>query len=39
MEITEIDMTTSTLVSQYKSKLSLYELARLILEITVFDER
>lgn len=39
MKIAVIDVTHSTHFSQYKSKLSLYDLAKLILEIPYFDER
>jgi hypothetical protein len=39
MKIAVIDVTNSTHLSQYKSKLSLYDLAKLILEIPNFDKR
>ena len=39
MKIAVIDVTNSTHLSQYKSKLSLYDLAKLILEIPDFDKR
>lgn len=39
MKIAVIDVTNSTHLSQYKSKLSLYDLAKVILEIPHFDER
>lgn len=39
MKIAVIDVTNSTHLSQYKSKLSLYDLAKVILEIPNFDER
>lgn len=39
MKIAVIDVTNSTHLSQYKSKLSLYDLAKVILEIPYFDER
>lgn len=39
MKIAVIDVTNSTHLSQYKSKLSLYDLAKVILEIPNFDKR
>ena len=39
MKIAVIDVTNSTHLSQYKSKLSLYDLAKVVLEIPDFDER
>lgn len=39
MKIAVIDVTNSTHLLQYKSKLSLYDLAKLILEIPDFDKR
>lgn len=39
MKIAVIDVTNSTHLSQYKSKLSLYDLAKLILEIPDVDKR
>ncbi|WP_207720114.1 hypothetical protein [Clostridium algidicarnis] len=39
MKIAVIDVTNSTHLSQYKSKLSLYDLAKVILDIPNFDER
>lgn len=39
MKIAVIDVTNSTHLSQYKSKISLYELAEVILNIPNFDER
>ena len=39
MKIAVIDVTNSTHLSQYKSKLSLYDLAKVILEVPNFDER
>lgn len=39
MKIAVIDVTNSTHLSQYKSRLSLYDLAKVILEIPNFDDR
>lgn len=39
MKIAVIDVTNSTHLSHYKSKLSLYDLAKVILEIPNFDKR
>lgn len=39
MKISVIDVTNSTNLSRYKSKISLYDLAKVILEIPNFDER
>ena len=39
MKIAVIDVTNSTHISQYKSRLSLYDLAKVILEIPNFDDR
>lgn len=39
MKIVVIDVTNSTHLSQYKSRLSLYDLAKVILEIPNFDDR
>lgn len=39
MKIAVIDLTNSTHLSQYKSKISLYDLAEVILNIPNFDER
>lgn len=39
MKIAVIDVTNSTHLSQYKSQLSLYDLAKLILDIPAFDVR
>lgn len=39
MKIAVIDVTNSTHLSQYKSRLSLYDLAKVILEIPNFDNR
>lgn len=39
MKIAVIDVTNSTHLSQYKSKLSLYDLAKVIMDIPNFDER
>lgn len=39
MKIAVIDVTNSTHLSQYKSKLSLYDLAKVILDIPSFDVR
>ncbi|MBP1920191.1 hypothetical protein [Youngiibacter multivorans] len=39
MKIAVIDVTNSTHLSQHKSKLSLYDLAKVVLEIPEFDER
>lgn len=39
MKIAVIDVTNSTHLSQYKSRLSLYDLAKVILDIPNFDER
>lgn len=39
MKIAVIDVTYSTHLSQYKSRLSLYDLAKVILEIPNFDDR
>lgn len=39
IKITIIDMTNSTHLSQYKSKISLYDLANFILNIPNFDKR
>ena len=39
MKIAVIDTTNSTQLSRYKSKISLYELAKIILNIEHFDER
>lgn len=39
MKIAIIDITNSTHLAQYKSKISLYDLAKVILKIEDFDER
>ena len=39
MKISVIDLTNTTHLSQYKSKISLYDLANFILNIENFDER
>ena len=39
MKIAVIDVTNSTHLSQYKSRLSLYDLAKVLLEVPDFDER
>ncbi|MFW3587744.1 hypothetical protein ACODGR_01715 [Vagococcus fluvialis] len=39
MKIAVIDVTNSTHLSQYKSRLSLYDLAKVILDIPNFDDR
>ena len=39
MKIAVIDVTNSTHLSQYKSRLSLYDLSKVILEIPNFDDR
>lgn len=39
MKIAVIDVTNSTHLSQYKSRLSVYDLAKVILEIPNFDDR